>query len=122
MKNVAEEKYMKKELIHQYIENNYFRDISLTEISEAFHFSSGYFCKYFKELTGSNLKDYLNSFRVSQAQKMILEDDKATIGDIAGRIGFNNYKTFARVFKRYSGISPEKYKKIYSQPCLTSQI
>jgi hypothetical protein len=51
----------------QYIEGNYARAISLSEISEQAHISEGYFCRMFKQSTGRTFVDYLNRLRVEKA-------------------------------------------------------
>ena len=100
--------------IIKYIENNYQRDISLNEIAEHFHLSPAYFSRYFKQITGSTLIDYINSQRIEKAKALMLDRTKP-IREVSQEVGFNNYKTFSRAFKKYTGASPEAYKsnKLY---------
>lgn len=96
--------------IVEFIKNNYTRDISLTEIAEAFRYSPSHVSTAFKQFTGENFKDYLNSYRVEQAKKLLDETD-IKIGDLALHVGCNNANTFIRIFRKYEGISPGQYAR-----------
>jgi AraC-like DNA-binding protein len=61
----------------------------------------------------SNFNDYINWYRIEEAKK-ILESSEAedkTIGAIAIDVGFNSQTTFYKTFKKYTGITPHKYRK-----------
>ncbi len=96
----------------EYIEENYYRDIPLDEISSHFNLSPSYFSRHFKEMIGTTLINYINTYRVDIAKKLIL-DHKQNIYEIANSVGFNNYNSFSRAFKARVGVSPEHYKKAH---------
>jgi ligand-binding sensor domain-containing protein/AraC-like DNA-binding protein len=61
----------------------------------------------------SNFNDYINWYRIEEAKK-ILESSEAedtTIGAIAIDVGFNSQTTFYKTFKKYTGMTPHKYRK-----------
>lgn len=93
-----------------YIQQNYDRDISLSDIADHFRMSSGYVSRLFKERTGSNFKDYLNLYRVRMA-KRLMDERYIKLEELAQRVGCNNAITFSRMFKKYEGISPGQYGK-----------
>ncbi len=94
--------------IEKYIEDNYNRDISITTMAEEFQVSSQYFSKYFKSQTGGNFLETLNKYRIKKALEL-LNDTKLPMTEIAIMTGFNNYKSFARNFKKYTGKIPSEY-------------
>lgn len=97
--------------IEKYIENNYNNDnISITTMAEEFKVSTQYFSKYFKSQTGSNFLETLNKYRIKKALEL-LNDTKLPMSEIAAMTGFNNYKSFARNFKKYTGKIPSEYLK-----------
>lgn len=57
-------------VIH-YIEENYQKDISLSELAELLNVNRFYFCRFFKEVTGATPIEYLNNFRTHQAVSMM---------------------------------------------------
>lgn len=94
----------------EYIEKNYPSDITLRDVSTSAGFSEYYFSRLFKEITGQNFLNYLNSYRVKQAEKL-LKYSKNPILDIAMESGFNSLTTFNRIFKKVKGCSPTFYRK-----------
>ena len=96
-------------VIH-YIEENYQKDISLSELAELLNVNRFYFCRFFKEVTGATPIEYLNNFRTHQAVSMMREKPEYTITQVATQVGYNDSNYFARVFKSVMGESPSVYK------------
>jgi len=92
-----------------YINENYDKDISLTEISEYFNMSASYLSTMFKYYTGHNFKDYLNLCRVKAAKELMQKNDNLKINEIASKVGCNGPVTFIRMFRKYEGVSPGQY-------------
>ncbi|HHX18632.1 MAG TPA: helix-turn-helix transcriptional regulator, partial [Clostridium sp.] len=102
-----------KELIQasvNYINNNYERDISLTDISKYVFLSSSYFTRAFKEEMGVSPINYLLTVRVERAKELLKETD-AKISDIALSVGFSNQQRFNDIFKKYTKKTPLQYRK-----------
>ncbi|TDG00224.1 helix-turn-helix domain-containing protein [Paenibacillus piri] len=96
--------------IQSYVENNYHLDLSLATLGEQIGLSPSYLSSIFKDITGMNFVDYINTRRVEQA-KTLLRQTNDTVADISDRVGFTNANTFIRVFKRYEGITPGQYRQ-----------
>lgn len=94
-----------------YIAANYMKEITLTSMSKAFGLSSSYFSRCFKETTGKNYSEMINSYRVEKAKELISTEEEIKMFQIAELVGFTSYKAFAEAFKKYTGISPESYRK-----------
>jgi len=92
-----------------YIEDHLYKKLSLKELSEAFHFNPNYLSQYFKKQTGMNFSEYVASRRVEKAKAM-LETTDMSIGDIAASVGIQDYRTFSKLFKRYTNQSPSLYR------------
>jgi len=95
--------------IKNYVDKNYDKEIYLDLLSENLNMSKTYLSSYFKEKTGINFIDYLNSYRIKKAIKL-LEESPAKIKDIALKVGIPNLRTFNRSFKKYAGKSPNEYR------------
>ncbi|MBD3351264.1 MAG: helix-turn-helix domain-containing protein [Candidatus Lokiarchaeota archaeon] len=95
----------------EYMETYYNHELTLTGVAEHFNLSSAYLSSYFKKLTGQNFLDKLTEIRINKAKDMIETNHTITIAAIAKDSGFGSYKSFSRAFKRYAGISPEKFRK-----------
>jgi len=69
-----------------------------------------YFCKQFKKLTGRTFIEYVNVYRVAEAERM-LKYSEATIGEIANQIGCENAAYFTKLYKQYMGMTPSEARK-----------
>ena len=91
-----------------YIDVHYADNISLEYAAGRMNFSPSHFSKTFKKLMGINFVTYLNMVRVEQAaQELRLTEKKST--DVALSCGFNNIRTFNRVFKEITGCTPSEF-------------
>ncbi len=95
----------------QYIKQNYMNKITLEEVASAVHVSPNYFSKIFKEETGINFATYLNQVRVEGAKKLLAAHETSLV-DVAYLAGFEDQSYFSRVFKKYTGLSPRRYKEL----------
>jgi YesN/AraC family two-component response regulator len=54
----------------------------------------------------------LNKLRLTEAARLLSENDKANVAEIAYSVGYNNVIYFGRVFKNEYGCSPKAFKSI----------
>jgi len=95
-----------------FIEENYAdSQLSITSIAEAMNLHPVYLGSLFKERTGEKLLDYIAGYRIEKAKSLMREQPDAPMEDIGKMVGYDNVRTFARVFKKYKGITPAQYKK-----------
>lgn len=65
---------------------------------------------FIKEETGSSLANYIDSMRLDNAEKILLEQNKS-VTEIADEIGFQSTASFYRAFKKRHNLSPLKWKE-----------
>ncbi len=92
----------------EYIEEYYFENITIGKMSKQFNMSKSNFCKLFLSETGYTFNSYLNRRRVERACEYISGGYKLTA--LYAYVGYNDFSTFYRNFKKYIGVSPAKYK------------
>lgn len=98
--------------IKRYIEANYADPmLSLASIAEEFRLTAPYMSSFFKKHSGVNITDYIAQVRISQSKELMTTKD-ATISHIARAVGYANDVGFIRMFKKYEGITPGKYKEM----------
>lgn len=66
--------------------------------------------RQFQALTGSTVADYVTNFQLERAKRMLLADD-TPIKNIAFALGFAHPNSFARTFRRVTGMSPQHYRQ-----------
>lgn len=101
-----------KELIYkaiEYMKANYRTDITLSDLAMKSFISKNYFSRIFKEVTGTNVSDYIHFLRTDQAC-ILLKTTDMKIADIASQVGFSDIKFFYEVFKRITGKTPGQYR------------
>jgi len=84
-------------------------EITLDNASDAAHLSKFYFSRFFRERTGMTYHTYLSRLRVNRVQELLCETNMA-ITEIAYNCGFTSLKTFNRIFKKYTGVSPSLFR------------
>ncbi|QHE53030.1 helix-turn-helix domain-containing protein [Pontibacillus sp. HMF3514] len=104
--------------VTEYIDEHLAETVSLDIIASHLKISSGYLSSYFKEKTGTNFIDFLNYCRMKKAKELLVQtDDK--IQDVSIKVGYHNVNSFIRLFKKYTGTTPGKYRKKSIQVNLT---
>lgn len=91
------------------VENDYNKDLTLRNLAEQFCANSVYLGRLFKEETGQTFTMYLNSVRMREAKRLLLETDM-TIADIASAIGYASTGYFVNQFKKMFSCSPREYR------------
>ena len=93
-----------------YIINNYFEDITLTDLSEKYYISPYHLSRTFKRISGLSFVEYLNNVRIKEAQRLLKKSD-LTVAQIGETVGYKSNTHFTRVFKKIVGTSPLLYRK-----------
>lgn len=93
-----------------YIQNNYNKNITLTEISNEIFVSPTYLSRIFKEVTGETFMTNLNKIRIEKS-KFYLENTALSIQAISGKTGFPNPGYFSKLFKKFTKLTPLEYRK-----------
>lgn len=92
-----------------YIMEHYSEHLSTSQMAKVCGFSESHFMKFFKSTIGIPFTECVNSYRLSQASRMLLSGSDP-ISDIARKCGFENISYFNRLFKRKYGITPTKLR------------
>ena len=93
-----------------YIEEYYYKDLSLDDVSRIVDISPYYFSKLFKEETGENFIEYLTNIRIEKAKKL-LHNRELSIKNICADIGYSDPNYFSRIFKKQVGLTPTEYRE-----------
>lgn len=94
----------------QYMHQNYFRDITMKDISGNVGIAEGYLSRIFKQSVRETVMEYLTGLRIRKA-KMLLEKTELPIIDISTYVGIDSRVYFSQMFKKNTGMSPGEYRK-----------
>ncbi len=96
-------------LANEYIINHFTENFSRKDIASALNYEEHYFSSLFNENFGITLSRYTNLFRFNHACEQLLHTEKS-ITDIAFDCGFASIRSFNRIFKEFSGLTPNQYR------------
>ena len=90
-----------------YMETHYNESFTLETGARFTHFSPSYFSRTFKSLMGISYVSCLNLIRIRQACDRLSRGSSSL--STALSCGFTNIRTFNRVFKQYTGMTPSQF-------------
>ena len=93
----------------KYIEVHIMEPIHLSDAAAETGVSSAYLSTMFKKEMDYNFIEYVNLRKIELARQM-LQDGKM-VYEVSELLGFENSTYFSRVFKRYTDVSPDTYRK-----------
>lgn len=101
------------EKICKYLENNFFRNIALDELSLLVGFNKYYLIRTFTKVKGISPHKYLETIRIEKSKKML--EEGIPIIDVALRIGFADQSHYTNLFKALIGLTPRSYQKMIKE-------
>ncbi|WP_160686966.1 helix-turn-helix domain-containing protein [Clostridium sp. C2-6-12] len=92
-----------------YISNHLYQDISLSELAEFVGLNSKYLSSLFHKEVGLTLTQYINSKKIEEAKHLFLSTNHSIL-DISEWLGFHDQSHFTKIFKKFTGVTPKKFK------------
>ncbi len=103
------------ETVQNFIEHNIEKTITVEALAEKAGMSVRTFMRNFKKATGDTPNAYIQKVRVEMAKKM-LESSEERIEQISLLVGYNDFASFRKTFKKTVGLNPSEYKRLYNRP------
>ena len=97
-------------LAFTYIEENYAKELRISDIANAAYVSETYLRRLFVENCAISPMQYVKKIRIEAACKMIKRTD-SSFNEIAYSVGFENVGTFISNFKKIKGCTPKQWKQ-----------
>ncbi|WP_425669964.1 cupin domain-containing protein [Vibrio owensii] len=83
------------------------RHFHLNELASLAAMSRTQFIETFKQIVGETPGDYVQKWRVSVAQSLLLQNKP--LNWVSDEVGYNSYSGFSRAFQNVSGMSPRQW-------------
>ncbi len=103
--------------VQDYIEVNYFQNVSVEKLAEVAGFSKYHFNRIFKSILNESVCQYVNRIRIEHSLFLLAYRTDRSLTDIALELGYTDSAIFSRAFKNNYGISPYAYRKKHSTKC-----
>jgi AraC-like DNA-binding protein len=94
--------------IMKFVEENYGKRITVSDVSEALFMSPSYLSRLFKREVGIGIHEYLSKYRILQASRLLVDNG---VNDVCYMCGFSDSSHFITAFKKHFGKTPREYQK-----------
>ncbi|MDO4608586.1 MAG: AraC family transcriptional regulator, partial [Clostridia bacterium] len=95
--------------IKKYIDNNYFKKITVTDISNELFLSSNYIRNLFMKYMNVSPKQYLQKKRMERAKELLTKTDMS-VNLIASSVGYDDQLLFSKMFsQKFNKIVPKTF-------------
>lgn len=92
-----------------YIFKHLYEEISLGQLAKVVNMQQNYLSTLFKKEVGLSITEYILKQKVEEA-KQLLTHSKYSLSEIYSWLNFHDQSHFTKVFKKYTGTTPKKFK------------
>lgn len=96
-----------------YIESHLHEKITLADTASRFYVSESTIGQTFQKKMHVSFYHYVTQRRLIAAKSMIMEESNLDL--LSTKVGFTDYSTFYRAFKKEFGISPREYRNLIAE-------
>ncbi|MUN91557.1 response regulator [Enterococcus gallinarum] len=97
--------------IQRFIQDNYMKSLSLSELAETFHFSYTYLSAFLSSKLKMSFSDYLKNTRLEKAKELLTQSE-LNLSEISEAVGYSDISYFSRIFKKEFQVTPSKYRRL----------
>ncbi len=108
-----ENRYKRLEPVLHYIEQHYGEPLTLELLARQAGVTPRHLCLLFKESLHMRPFWYINTLRINNCKRLLLEQRDLNIAEAAARCGFENICYFNQTFKTIAGMSPTQFRQLH---------
>ncbi len=88
-------------------------DLTIQKLAEKLSIPTPHLSQTINERLGQTFSDFINSYRIEEAKKRLLDPAKKhySVLAIAEEVGFNSKSSFNAVFKKHVNMTPSEFRK-----------
>ena len=86
-------------------------EITLKELADSLGMHPNHISQIINEKLNQNFYDFINNYRIKEAERLLTSGSDLNILEIAFESGFKSKSTFNTAFKKHTGLTPTEYKK-----------
>ena len=101
--------------IQAYIDENYRTSITTSSIARELRRSADYLERVFRRQRDRSILEAIHLKRITAARALLRNEGRKNINEIAFACGYTDPGYFRRMFKRQTGLSPKKFRSLYSR-------
>lgn len=97
--------------IINYINENLYNNIKISDIENEFHYNKHYIMRLFKKETGLTITDYMNQVKILNSLSQLSKTNDLIL-KVALDNGFNSQEYYCEIFYKVMNQTPSNYRKI----------
>ncbi|MDQ8737229.1 helix-turn-helix domain-containing protein [Paenibacillus sp. LHD-38] len=109
---VSKDQSIRKEIAEaqRYVHMHLNEKIGMDEMARRLNLNPTHFSRIFKKETGETFVEFVTKRKMEKAQEL-LDKSNQTIEQISQELAYDNSSYFNKLFRAYSGMSPNEYRK-----------
>lgn len=88
-------------------------ELSLESLAQMLSITPHQLSQFMNERLNTNFRNYVNSYRIEEAKKILINESDKNILTICYDVGFNSKSTFNTCFKKYTSKTPSEFRQEY---------
>ncbi len=100
--------------ISNYIQHHLSDAITTEDIADHLFISRSHLSTKFKAETGINLNEFIMQEKTEEAKRLLRYSDKPILA-ISSYLGFSSQSHFSRIFKKFTGKTPNEYRELHNK-------
>lgn len=107
-------RYSRDQVVTQvlaWIKDHYAEKFTIAELAQELNYSESYIYQKVKKHIEMTLNEYVNRYRIKMAVNYLIKKPHLLVYEVAELVGFNDYKYFNQVFKKFVGMSVTEFKE-----------
>jgi len=94
-----------------FIRENCYQEVEISTLAKIANLSVSHFNRRFKEIFHLSPRQFVLKLKIAEACKIIREEPKTNLSEVAYKTGFYDQSYFNRQFKKFMGMAPLAYRK-----------
>lgn len=111
--NISSAHYMAVKRSKEYIDTNFKKKITLSNLASIVNLSPTYFHKVFTDTLGITPTEYTTNVRIEKAKELLVKTN-LPVYEIAIECGYENIPYFSYIFKNRINVAPGEFRKRHS--------
>ena len=95
---------------YQYIIENPFSKITISQLAEMFHVAESSMKRCFTSIAGNSIGTFMKIKRMEAAAQLLVSEPQLSICEVAETAGYENQSKFSAAFKSIMGVTPFAYR------------
>ena len=98
--------------IDDYISEHFTEELDAAALCSHFQIGKTTLYEISNQNYGMGIAEHIRTLRIEHAKKLLTEHQELSVGEVADRCGFSDCNYFSTVFRRLTGTSPGKYRRL----------